>query len=139
MLAGEFKHTIDAKGRVFLPAKFRDDLGSNLIIAAGLEQCLTAYSEAEWDKLMTRLESIGEMATKEYKRFLMKSSLPVEVDNQGRISISQTHRDLAGIEKEISFLGMHNHVEIWNSGALVTETETYDKASMKDMLRKAGF
>jgi mraZ protein len=139
MLAGEFKHTIDAKGRVFLPAKFRDDLGSNILIVKGLDKCLVAYSEVEWKKFVTRLDALGEMQSKEIKRHLMKSSLPVELDSQGRISISQDLRDYAGIEKEISFLGMDSYVEIWNGGELVKETDSYDVDTMKDMLKKAGF
>ena len=138
MLGGEFKHTLDAKGRIFLPAKFRDDLGGQIMIVRGLDRCLVAYSEGEWERFVSKLDALGEMS-REIKRYLMKSAQPCEPDAQGRVILSQDHRDYAQLNKEVSFLGMGTYVEIWNSEALASTTDSYDTKAFKDILLKAGF
>ena len=97
MLTGEFRHTLDAKGRVFVPAKFRADLGQNLVVAKTFGKFLVMYSESEWENFMEKLDALGDDGeTGNMKRYIMKNAMPTEVDNQGRISISADHRDFAG-------------------------------------------
>lgn len=140
MLSGDFRHSIDTKGRVFLPAKFREDLGKSLLIVKGLDKHLTIYSEAEWKEYNARLiAALGEMKSKEILRFLTKGSSLVEPDSQGRIFISQELREYSGIEKEIVFMGFEHYVEAWNGAELDKETEKYDPESMKKLLSDIGF
>ena len=139
MLTGEFRHTLDAKGRVFVPAKFRADLGQNLVVAKTFGKFLVMYSESEWENFMERLDALGDDGeTGNMKRYIMKNAMPTEVDNQGRISISADHRDFAGLKKEISFIGMRKYVEIWGSDTADEETGTYDIEKFKSLAKGLG-
>ena len=139
MLTGEFRHTLDAKGRVFVPAKFRADLGQNLVVAKTFGKFLVMYSESEWENFMEKLDALGDDGeTGNMKRYIMKNARPTEVDNQGRISISADHRDFAGLKKEISFIGMRKYVEIWGSDTADEETGTYDIEKFKSLAKGLG-
>ena len=129
MLTGEFRHTLDAKGRVFVPAKFRADLGQNLVVAKTFGKFLVMYSESEWENFMEKLDALGDDGeTGNMKRYIMK----------GRISISADHRDFAGLKKEISFIGMRKYVEIWGSDTADEETGTYDIEKFKSLAKGLG-
>lgn len=139
MLTGEFRHTLDAKGRVFVPAKFRADLGQNLVVAKTFGKFLVMYSESEWETFMEKLDALGDDGEMgKMKRYIMKNAMPTEVDNQGRISISADHRDFAGLKKEISFIGMRKYVEIWSGDAADEETGTYDIEKFKSLAKGLG-
>ena len=139
MLTGEFRHTLDTKGRVFVPAKFRADLGQNLVVAKTFGKFLVMYSESEWENFMEKLDALGDDGeTGNMKRYIMKNAMPTEVDNQGRISISADHRDFAGLKKEISFIGMRKYVEIWGSDTADEETGTYDIEKFKSLAKGLG-
>lgn len=139
MLTGEFRHTLDAKGRVFVPAKFRADLGQNLVVAKTFGKFLVMYSESEWENFMEKLDALGDDGeTGNMKRYIMKNAMPTEVDNQGRISISADHRDFAGLKKEISFIGMRKYVEIWGGDTADEETGTYDIEKFKSLAKGLG-
>ena len=139
MLTGEFRHTLDAKGRVFVPAKFRADLGQNLVVAKTFGKFLVMYSESEWENFMEKLDALGDDGeTGNMKRYIMKNAMPTEVDNQGRISISADHRDFAGLKKERSFIGMRKYVEIWGSDTADEETGTYDIEKFKSLAKGLG-
>ncbi len=139
MLAGEYQHTLDAKGRVFLPAKFRGDLSGNLLVIKGLDNCLVLYNEEQWEFFVKKLETFGEMKMKKIKRYLLSSAFMTEQDSQGRIVIPQNLREYAGIEKGISFVGLNNCVEIWCPDNLRTEIESDDPGELRDMLTEIGF
>lgn len=139
MLTGEFRHTLDAKGRVFVPAKFRADLGQNLVVAKTFGKFLVMYSENEWENFMEKLDALGDDGEMgKMKRYIMKNAMPTEVDNQGRISISADHRDFAGLKKEISFIGMRKYVEIWSGDAADEETDMYDIEKFKSLAKGLG-
>lgn len=137
MLTGEFRHTLDAKGRVFVPAKFRADLGQSVIVAKTFGKFLVMYSESEWTLFMEKLdelsqtEDIGDM-----KRYIMKNAMPTELDTQGRINICADHRGFANLEKEISFIGMRKYVEIWASDVADEQTADYDIEKFKEQSKK---
>lgn len=139
MLAGEYKHTLDSKGRVFLPAKFREDLQGKLLIVKGLDSCLVLYTEEQWDIFIKKLEAFGEMKMKQLKRFLLASAVTTEQDCQGRIVLPQELREYAQIDKNLSFVGLNNCVEIWNSDNLVREIESDSTEEMKQILLDVGF
>ena len=137
MLTGEFKHTLDTKGRVFVPAKFRADLGQNVIVAKTFGKFLVMYSEEEWINFMEKLDALSETEDiGDMKRYIMKNAMPTDVDAQGRINISAEHRAFAGLVKDISFIGMRKYVEIWCSDTANEETEDYNIELFKEQSKK---
>lgn len=116
MLLGEYNHNLDQKGRVSVPAKFRDDLGSTFIVTKGLDNCLFAYSKEEWEKFETKLKSLPltNANARNFIRFFFAGATECEVDKQGRINIPQTLREYAGLSKELYIIGVATRVEIWD-------------------------
>ena len=116
MFMGEYNHSIDDKGRVILPAKFREGLGENFVITKGLDECLFVYPQEEWRKLEDKLTSLSIMRkdTRKLTRFFMASSATLEFDKQGRINIPQTLKTYAELKKDVVVIGVANRVEIWD-------------------------
>lgn len=116
MLLGEYSHNLDQKGRVSVPAKFRDDLGSTFIVTKGLDNCLFAYSKEEWEKFETKLKSLPltNANARNFIRFFFAGATECEVDKQGRINIPQSLRDYAGLNKELYIIGVATRAEIWD-------------------------
>ena len=119
MFMGEYEHTIDAKGRVILPVKFRDELGPKFVVTRGLEGCLSVYTMEAWMRLAGSLKKLR--ASKEnvraFKRFVFGSAAEVEFDKQGRILIPATLRAYAKLVKDVTVLGTGDKVEIWSKDA----------------------
>lgn len=117
MFVGKFNNSIDSKGRVIVPAKFRYELGASCIVAKGLDTCLTVYTEEEWNKFVTEklapLPDSNEGARK-LKRYFFSSANNCEVDKQGRVKIPQELLDFAGITKELVTIGSNNTIEVWS-------------------------
>mgnify|MGYP002518804944 CR=1 FL=1 len=139
MLIGRYLHTVDSKGRVFVPAKFRSDLQGDLVIVKGLDECIVLYNEAQWQAFIKKLEAYGDVKMKEIKRFFLESAFSTELDSQGRIAISQELREHAGIEKEIAFVGLNNCVEIWQPDKFRKVNDAVNVEEMKEMLKNVGF
>ncbi len=116
MLLGEYNHNIDQKGRVSIPSKFREDLGSTFIVTKGLDNCLFAYSKQEWEKFETKLKELPltNANARNFIRFFFAGATECEVDKQGRINIPQTLRDYASLTKETYIIGVATRVEIWD-------------------------
>ena len=137
MLTGEFKHTLDSKGRVFVPAKFRADLGEHVVVARTFGKFLVMYSEQEWISFMEKLDELAQTEDIcDMKRYIIKNAMPTDVDAQGRISISNEQRAFAGLEKDISFIGMRKYVEIWSSETADNDTAEYDIENFKAQSKK---
>ncbi len=138
MLSGEFKHTLDAKGRIFIPAKFRSDLGQTVMISRGFGKYLTVYSIDEWKSFMSRLDKLGQgKQARELQRYVSRNCTQAELDAQGRISVDASQREFAGLVKEVSFVGMTHYVEMWDSALLDKETESYNSEEFDALLEKA--
>ena len=121
MLGGEFRHTLDAKNRIFVPAKLRDELGVCFIIAKDIrEKCLKAYSLAGWDKYTAPLREQNRKLSEKVIRYLHSSLVQVTPDSQGRIVLPQELINHAGIDRNVVFVGCCDYAEIWS------DTE-YDK------------
>lgn len=116
MLIGEYKHTVDPKKRVSLPAKFRKELGGEVVLAKGFDNCLYVYSTAEWERVAGKLSqlSMGQSDTRNLNRFMFSGADLIEVDSLGRILISDFLKDYAGIKEKVVIIGVHSHVEVWN-------------------------
>jgi len=113
---GEYQHTVDSKGRVIIPSRFREGLGESFILTKGLDDCLFAYSRDEWSNLESKLKTLplSSKDARAFIRFFFSGATECEVDKQGRILIPQNLRDYAGLEKDVCIIGVSTRVEIWD-------------------------
>lgn len=115
MFMGEYNHTIDSKGRIIVPAKFRETLGEDFIVTLGLDGCLFVYPNEEWQAFVQQLKNLpGSKNARQLQRYFMAGAANCEVDKQGRILIPVKLREQAGLEKEIVFVGVLSKIEIWS-------------------------
>ena len=112
-LVGNHTHTLDTKNRVFFPAKFREELGSPIVITINPDKCLTAYSVSEWDNFVEALSSHSKARTKELKRVYCGAAQKVVPDGQGRVMVDKALLNFAGIGDSITFVGCGDCVEMW--------------------------
>lgn len=142
MFLGEFEHTIDGKGRLTIPAKFRDELEGGVVVTRGLDGCLWAYGRSEWEQLAEKISRMPTTnpAARNFARFMFSSAFDSIPDRQGRILIPQNLRDYANIENETVVIGVMNRVEIWNPAkwaSVLTEVEQ-DPESFVSQLQDLG-
>jgi MraZ protein len=116
MFMGEFQHSIDDKGRIIIPAKFRDLLGSSFVVTRGLDKCLFVYPLQEWEVLEQKLKALPLMKSdaRAFTRFFFSGATECEWDKQGRVNLPGSLRDYAKLEKDCVVLGVSNRVEIWS-------------------------
>ncbi|TCS84423.1 division/cell wall cluster transcriptional repressor MraZ [Tepidibacillus fermentans] len=116
MFMGEFQHNIDNKGRVIIPAKFREELGNTFVITRGLDQSLFVYPQSEWKQVEQKLKSLPftKADARKFTRFFFSGAIECELDKQGRVMIPANLREYAELEKECVFIGVSNRVEIWS-------------------------
>ncbi len=116
MFMGEFHHTIDTKGRLIIPHKFRDDLGDNFVATKGLDNCLFIYPREEWRQLEQKLKSLPftRADARAFVRFFFSGATECELDKQGRILLPANLREYAKLEKDVVVLGVSSRVEIWS-------------------------
>lgn len=120
MFRGRYEHTIDTKGRVSLPAKFRELLGSHyderLVVTTNFDLSLIAYPFPEWQKMEQKIATFSQLDPNviKYKRLFISGACECSIDRNGRILIPPTLRDYAGLEKDVVFSGMVNTIEIWS-------------------------
>ena len=119
VLMGEYAHTIDAKGRVILPADFRSELGESFVITKGLDSCLFVYEQAEWDALSEKLRQLplAKPEARAFVRFFFSGARTLECDKQGRFLVPGTLRSYAGLKKDVVLIGVSNRVELWDKAA----------------------
>ncbi len=114
---GQFEHAVDDKGRLFLPARFREkNSEARFIMTQGLEQCLFLYPPQAWESLAAKLEDLplsNKSEERAFKRTLLSAACEAEVDQQGRILIPQLLREYAGVNKDAVIIGVLRHVEVW--------------------------
>ncbi len=115
---GEYQHTIDPKGRLIVPAKFREGLGEKFVATKGLDSCLFVYPNEEWKLLEQKLKSLPftRADARSFVRFFFSGATECEVDKQGRILIPANLREYAKLDKEVVLLGVSSRVEIWSKG-----------------------
>lgn len=122
MFMGQYEHTIDIKGRTIIPVKYREELGETFVATRGLDGCLYLYPAADWQEFVDKLKSLpSNLNNRKIQRQFLSKAMEVSLDKQGRILIPAMLRELAGLEKDISFVGMMNHVEIWAKDRLEQE------------------
>lgn len=116
MFMGEYQHNIDIKGRMIVPAKFREGLGNQFVLTRGLDQCLFAYPMNEWKILEEKLKKLPltKKDARSFTRFFFSGAVECEVDKQGRINIPQPLRHYSKLEKECVVIGVSSRVEVWS-------------------------
>lgn len=113
---GEYNHTIDTKGRLIIPSKFREALGEEFVVTKGLDGCLFVYDNKEWAAFEEKLKSLPltNKDARQFVRFFLAGAAIAEVDKQGRILVPSVLREFAGLEKEVVLIGVASRVEIWS-------------------------
>ena len=141
MLFGGYQHNIDKKGRVFIPAKLRDELGQEFIICRGIsgKRCLCVYSMNEWDKLVEKIGTLPNTKSSAVKRFLYDGAFNVEFDAQGRILIPAVLREYADLQDTAHISGMDTNLEIWNSELWEEEIKQYTPESIAAVMEELNF
>ena len=116
MFMGEYSHTIDTKGRLIIPSKFREELGETFVVTKGLDGCLFVFSDEEWKAFEIKLKSLPltNKNARQFARFFVAGATPCELDKQGRILVPQTLREFAGLEKDVVLTGNLNRIEVWS-------------------------
>ena len=140
MLIGKYKNSIDANGRIIFPAKFRDDIGENIVLAKGFfDKCLCAYSESEWKRLCESLKSFPEAKVREVKNWMFGSACLLTPDKQGRVFISPELIKHAELDHDVVFVGMDSRVDLWNADNYDKMYNSITPENIADVLTQLGF
>lgn len=115
MFIGEFTHKIDGKGRMAVPAKFRDQLGTTAVITKGLDSCLVIYPKHEWDLLAEKLAAmpLSKANTRAFARLMLAGAMEVDLDAQGRVMVPDYLKNYADLEGTAVVTGLYNRIEVW--------------------------
>lgn len=130
MFIGEYTHSVDTKGRVAVPAKFRTLLKKGAVVTRGLDNCLFVYSMSEWQKLADKLAQLplSQSRSRAFSRLMLAGAMDVSLDKQGRIILPEYLRQFANMKKKVVIAGLYNRLEIWDEAAWAK----YKKATEKD-------
>lgn len=128
MFMGEYSHTIDAKGRIIVPAKFRESLGDNFVVTKGLDNCLFVYTSEDWRKFEEKLRTLPltNKDARKFTRFFLAGAAEMEIDKQGRILIPSVLREFAALEKDVVLVGVGSRIEIWDKARWNESISIYD-------------
>ncbi|MCR5161993.1 MAG: division/cell wall cluster transcriptional repressor MraZ [Lachnospiraceae bacterium] len=140
---GEYIHTLDPKGRLIIPTRFREQLGSEFYVTRGLDGCLFVYPEDEWKAFSAKLRSLPliDEGARKLTRFFAAGATPCELDKQGRILVPATLREFACLEKDVVLAGMVNRIEIWSKDRWISNN-TFDNEDIQNVaahLTSIGF
>ena len=138
-MTGTYEHSIDAKGRLFIPAKLREELGVTFYLAMGVDECLPIYPQETWNRFTEKFASLP-MSQSAAMRPLFANASKCELDSQGRIVIPQKLRKYAGLEKDAVIIGVNDRAEIWSAETWnAREEEEMTPEKMKACLAALGF
>lgn len=138
MLTGSYSHTIDAKNRLFIPAKHREKLGSNFVITRNVDKCLSIYSMEEWEKFSAKLEALPNIQSRNIVRFVYANACDVQPDAQGRVVLSPELVAYAGLQKNVTIIGCNNHAEIWDEELWKQKNNEDDAADLLQQMVELG-
>ena len=140
MFMGEYNHIIDAKGRLIIPARFRELLGEEFILTKGLDGCLSIYPMDAWEAFETKLRALPltNKNARTFTRFFVAGATNCELDRQGRILVPQTLREFAGLEKEVVLTGNLDRIEIWSKEKWSENCNYDDMDSIAEVMQDMG-
>ena len=141
MFMGQYNHTIDAKGRLIIPSKFREALGDEFVVTKGLDGCLFVYDNKEWAAFEEKLKSLPltNKDARQFVRFFLAGAALAEVDKQGRILLPAVLREFAALEKEVVLIGVASRVEIWSKERWENEASYDDVEEIAEHMAELGF
>ncbi|MBQ5746341.1 MAG: division/cell wall cluster transcriptional repressor MraZ, partial [Clostridia bacterium] len=139
VLLGQFDYNVDAKGRVFVPAKLKEQLGETFVLAKSMDPCIAIYSMEMWEAYVAKLSVLPETKARGIRRFVFSTAVEASTDAQGRVVLSQQLREYAGIEKEVVIIGVNDHAEIWNVDRYNGYMEDQKPDDMLETLTELGF
>jgi len=140
MFMSEYSHSVDPKGRLIVPAKFREDLGETFVVSKGMDGCLFVYANEDWkafEQKLTSLPLINKEA-RQFVRFFLAGAAQVELDKQGRILLPSNLRDFAGLEKDVVLVGVGSRVEIWSKEKWDTMSADEDMDNITAVMADLG-
>ena len=125
MFLGEFVHTIDEKGRLTIPAKFRDDLNAGLVVTRGIDRCLAIYPLEEWERLAKQVSALPmtDRRARAFRRLVFANASDAIPDKQGRVLIPPRLREYAGFDSEVVVTGLNTYIEVWGQDSWGEERE----------------
>ena len=138
-MKGEYQHTLDAKGRLFIPAKLREQLGDGFFVTKGLDECLFLYPQKAWDELEQKIRQLPMSKSRGLQRFFLSSAADVTVDRQGRIVIPTTLRSYANLERDVVVIGVGERAELWDARRWNAYTDDLDCESIAQAMEELGF
>ena len=137
-MTGQYAHNIDAKGRLFIPAKLREELGQTFHVTIGLDHCLSIYSNESWDAFMDKLRDLPYSKAKAL-RVLSANAVDCEPDAQGRILIPAKLRQYADLQKEVVVIGSFDRAEIWSADRwALEETLAFESGALERAMEEMG-
>ena len=140
MFMGEYNHVIDAKGRLIIPARFRELLGEEFILTKGLDGCLSIYPMDAWEAFETKLRALPltNKNARTFTRFFVAGATSCELDRQGRVLVPQPLREFAGLEKEVVLTGNLDRIEIWSKEKWSENCDYDDMDSIAEGMQDMG-
>ncbi|MDO4173783.1 MAG: division/cell wall cluster transcriptional repressor MraZ [Eubacteriales bacterium] len=138
-MKGEYQHTLDAKGRLFIPAKLREELGDSFVVTKGLDECLFLYPQEAWDMLEEKIRQLPMSKSRSLQRFFLSSAADAVVDKQGRIVVPPVLRTYAGLERDVTIIGVSERAEIWDRQKWETYNNALDAGSIAQAMEDLGF
>ena len=138
-MKGEYQHTLDAKGRLFITAKLREQLGDGFVVTKGLDECLFLYPQKAWDELEQKIRQLPMSKSRGLQRFFLSSAADVTVDRQGRIVIPTTLRSYANLERDVVVIGVGERAELWDARRWNAYTDDLDCESIAQAMEELGF
>ena len=140
MFMGEYSHTVDAKGRLIIPSKFREELGESFVVTRGMDGCLFIYSREAWEKFEQKLATLP-LVSKEaraFTRFFVSGAANCELDRQGRILVPATLREYAGLTKDVILAGNLDRIEVWSKERWTESIDFNDMDAIAKGLQDMG-
>ena len=138
-MKGEYQHTLDAKGRLFIPAKLREQLGDGFVVTKGLDECLFLYPQKAWDELEQKIRQLPMSKSRGLQRFFLSAAGDVTVDRQARIVIPTTLRSYANLERDVVVIGVGERAELWDARRWNAYTDDLDCESIAQAMEELGF
>lgn len=130
MFIGEYKHSLDSKGRLAIPARFREQLKGGAVVTRGLDNCLTLYTQTQWEKIASQLSElpVSNANARAFARLMLAGAMTVDIDRVGRIVIPQYLRKFASLSGTVVVAGLYNRIELWNE----KDWQAYQDSSEQD-------
>ena len=136
---GKYKHALDAKGRLFVPSKLKEELGEAFYVTLGLDHCLSVYTQTGWDGILEKYNALP-ISQQRKMRFLFANACRCEPDKQGRFLLPAELREYAGLKQDVTFIGQGGHAEIWDSEKYdALEQEQLTPENLLGIMEELGF